>query len=161
MKCDPVPRICSPFYHEKNHHQTNHHWGRIFVGTYSPSASKSRKSKVIYVYLEPQWPVFLKVNPAKQGLFQSKQGSLGFYLYMYMWDYLKPWHADPSESWKLNQWTVYFMVDSCYVDGSFFHCSTSVFDFTHFSGQSTNLSANVRPHPPLEIRQGYWDVHGA
>ena len=30
------------------------------------------------VHLEPQWPLFLKVDPPKQGLFQSKQGSFGF-----------------------------------------------------------------------------------
>ena len=33
---------------------------------------------VINIYLEPKWPLFLKVNPPKQGLFQSKQGSFGF-----------------------------------------------------------------------------------
>ena len=27
----------------------------------------------MYVYLEPKWPLFLKINPPKQGLFQSKQ----------------------------------------------------------------------------------------
>ena len=26
----------------------------------------------IYIYLEPKWPLFLKVNPPKQCLFQSK-----------------------------------------------------------------------------------------
>ena len=29
----------------------------------------------IYTYLEPKWPLFLKVNSPRQGLFQSKQGS--------------------------------------------------------------------------------------
>ena len=29
----------------------------------------------LFVYLEPKWPLFLKVNPPKQGLFQSKQGA--------------------------------------------------------------------------------------
>ena len=28
-----------------------------------------------YIYLEPQWPLFLKVSPSKQGLFQAKQGA--------------------------------------------------------------------------------------
>ena len=28
--------------------------------------------------VEPKWPLFLKVNPTKQGLFQPKQGSFGF-----------------------------------------------------------------------------------
>ena len=32
----------------------------------------------LYNCLEPNWPVFLKVNPPKQGLFQSKEGSFGF-----------------------------------------------------------------------------------
>ena len=29
----------------------------------------------MYIYLEPKWPLFLKVKPPKQRLFQSKQGS--------------------------------------------------------------------------------------
>ena len=40
-----------------------------------------------YIYLEPTWPVFLKVNPTKQGLFQAKQGSFGFQLYIYRYIY--------------------------------------------------------------------------
>ena len=32
----------------------------------------------LYNYLKPNWPLFLKVNPPKQGIFQSKQGSFGF-----------------------------------------------------------------------------------
>ena len=32
----------------------------------------------IYIYLEPNWHLFLKVNSPKQGLFESKQGSFGF-----------------------------------------------------------------------------------
>ena len=40
---------------------------------------------ILYTYLnlEPQWPLFLKVNPPKQGLFQPKQGSFGFQEYTY------------------------------------------------------------------------------
>ena len=34
------------------------------------------------MYLEPNWPLFLKVNPPKQGPFQSKQGSFGFSVYL-------------------------------------------------------------------------------
>ena len=35
-----------------------------------------------YIYLDPKWPLFLKVNPPKEGLFQSKQlGSR----YIYPW----------------------------------------------------------------------------
>ena len=34
------------------------------------------------IYLEPKWPLFLKVNPPKQGLFQSKQGSFGFQVHL-------------------------------------------------------------------------------
>ena len=33
---------------------------------------------VRYIYLEPIWPLFLKVNPPKHRLVQSKQGSFGF-----------------------------------------------------------------------------------
>ena len=33
------------------------------------------------VYLEPKWPLLLKVNPPKQGLFQPKQGSFRFQVY--------------------------------------------------------------------------------
>ena len=40
----------------------------------------------IYMYLEPKWPLFLKVNPPKQGLFQSKPGSFGFQVYIYISD---------------------------------------------------------------------------
>ena len=32
----------------------------------------------IYIYLEPVCPLFWGLNPQKQGLFQSKQGSVGF-----------------------------------------------------------------------------------
>ena len=32
----------------------------------------------IYIYTEPQWPLLFQVNPSKQGLVQSKQGSCGF-----------------------------------------------------------------------------------
>ena len=35
----------------------------------------------IYIYLEPKWPLFLKINPTKQGLFQPKQGSFEFQVY--------------------------------------------------------------------------------
>ena len=31
-----------------------------------------------YIELEPKWPLFLKVNPPKQGSFQAKQVSFGF-----------------------------------------------------------------------------------
>ncbi len=33
---------------------------------------------LLYLFLEPKWPLFLKVNPPKQGLFQPKQGSFRF-----------------------------------------------------------------------------------
>ena len=41
----------------------------------------------IYIHLEINWPLFLKVNPPKQGLFQSKQWSFGIrgvYIYIYI-----------------------------------------------------------------------------
>ena len=34
--------------------------------------------------LEPKWPSFLKVNPSKQGIFQSKQGSFRFNVHIYI-----------------------------------------------------------------------------
>ena len=34
----------------------------------------------IYIYLEPVWGL----NPPKEGLFQSKQGSFGFQVYIYI-----------------------------------------------------------------------------
>ena len=35
------------------------------------------------MYLEPKWPLFSKVNPQKQGPFQSKQGApFGFQVYI-------------------------------------------------------------------------------
>ena len=37
--------------------------------------SRGNKSEWKLQHLEPQWPLFLKVNSPKQGLFQSKQGS--------------------------------------------------------------------------------------
>ena len=33
---------------------------------------------ITHKYLEPKWPLFLKVNPTKHGLFQPKQGSFEF-----------------------------------------------------------------------------------
>ena len=41
----------------------------------------SRYIIYIYIYLEPNWPLFLKVNPPKEGPFHSKQGSFGFQVY--------------------------------------------------------------------------------
>ena len=39
-----------------------------------------------YSYLEPKWPLFLKVNTTnKAGLVQPKQGSFGFRVYTYVW----------------------------------------------------------------------------
>ena len=54
--------------------------------------------KKICIYLEPQWLLFLKVNPSKQGLFQSKQGSFGFQVYKYnmMSSNKKQWKGWPS-----------------------------------------------------------------
>ena len=37
------------------------------------------------MYLEPKWPLFLKVNPSKQSLFKPKQGSFGFQVYIYIY----------------------------------------------------------------------------
>ena len=39
---------------------------------------KTEKTPESNDHLEPKWPLFLKVNPQKQGLFPPKQGSFGF-----------------------------------------------------------------------------------
>ena len=39
----------------------------------------------MYIYLEPVCPLFWWFNPPKQGLFQSKQGSFGFQVYIYIY----------------------------------------------------------------------------
>ena len=54
----------------------------------------------VCIYLEPKWPLFLKVNPPKQGPFQSKQGSFGFqvYIYLYLYTYVSTEYLhDPKE----------------------------------------------------------------
>ena len=55
----------------------------------------------IYIYLEPQWPLFLKVNPLKQGLVLSKQGSFGFQVYIlrifiFQWIHQTSWLINSS-----------------------------------------------------------------
>ena len=37
----------------------------------------------LHKYLEPVCPLFWWLNPSKQGLFQSKQGSFGFQVYIH------------------------------------------------------------------------------
>ena len=39
----------------------------------------------IYIHLEPICPLFLGLNPSKEGLFKSKQGSFGFQVYIYIY----------------------------------------------------------------------------
>ena len=51
-----------------------------FGATLSPRMHSSPGG--LYNYLEPKWPLFLKVNPPKQGLFQPKQGSFGSQVYI-------------------------------------------------------------------------------
>ena len=55
---------------------------------------------VYIIYLEPKWPLFLKVNPPKQSLFQSKQGSFGFQvciLFPQAWFFwLESWWYEPT-----------------------------------------------------------------
>ena len=47
-----------------------------------------------YIYLEPQWPLFLKVNPPKQGPFHSKQGApFGFQVYISTPIYSHTWYT--------------------------------------------------------------------
>ena len=55
-------------------------WGKA-MATYYPWGCEMVNGILYYwsfTYLEPKWPLFLKVNPPKQGPFQSKQGSFGF-----------------------------------------------------------------------------------
>ena len=41
--------------------------------------------EAVWAYLEPAWNLlFWWLNPPKQGLFQSKQGSFGFQVYIYI-----------------------------------------------------------------------------
>ena len=40
------------------------------------------KYQICNIYLEPDCPLFWWLNPSKQGLFQSKQGSFGFQAYI-------------------------------------------------------------------------------
>ncbi len=37
------------------------------------------------MYMKPKWPIFLKVNPRKQCLCQSKRRSFGFQVYIYIY----------------------------------------------------------------------------
>ena len=57
-----------------------------------------------YIHLEPKWPLFLQVNPPKQGLFQSKQGSVGFQantLFRHDIKIFTPGHPmGPTETWS-------------------------------------------------------------
>ena len=46
----------------------------------------------IYIHLEPICPLFLGLNPSKEGLFKSKQGSFGFQVYIYIL-YTSPSHC--------------------------------------------------------------------
>ena len=42
----------------------------------------------VYIHLEPVCPLFWGFNPPKEGLFQSKQGSFGFQVYIYICIYI-------------------------------------------------------------------------
>ena len=44
----------------------------------------------IYIYLEPVCPLFLGLNPPNEGPFHSKQGSVGFQVYIIIYIYKKP-----------------------------------------------------------------------
>ena len=45
------------------------------------------RCKRLCLYLEPVCPLFWWLNPPKQGLFQSKQGSFGFQVFIYIYIY--------------------------------------------------------------------------
>ena len=56
---------------------------KIFVGPesirwWNVLNKKTNPSVSMYIYLKPQWPLCVKVNPSKQDLFQAKKGSFGF-----------------------------------------------------------------------------------
>ena len=67
-----------PFFAYQNDEQMiqKNYIPRNFIGDFLFGATK--RTYFRSMYLEPQWPLFLKVNPPKQGPFQSKQGSFGF-----------------------------------------------------------------------------------
>ena len=52
-------------------------------------------------YPEPQWPLFLKVNPSKQGLFQAKQGSFGFQVILNSRIFLVQWKKNLTKTPKV------------------------------------------------------------
>ena len=79
----------SPWLHRGNHHplhfpsngtspkppwQTPNFYGGAALPSV-PEVSEKKMNDFIKSCLEPKWPLFLKVNLPKQGLFQSKQGS--------------------------------------------------------------------------------------
>ena len=42
----------------------------------------------VFIYLEPKWPLFLKVNPQNKALFNQNKGHLGsryIYIYVHIW----------------------------------------------------------------------------
>ena len=51
------------------------------------------------------WPLFLKVNPSKQGLLEPKEGSSGFqvYIYIYRLLFLIGVHPKSAKTWNANQ----------------------------------------------------------
>ena len=49
---------------------------------------KSIREIPLFVYLEPVCPLFCWLKPAKQGLFQSKQGSFGFQVHNFRCEFL-------------------------------------------------------------------------
>ena len=55
--------------------------------SFVPPTNPPQKKK-IHIYLEPFCPQFWWLNPPKQGLFQSKQGSVGFQVYIYIHMYI-------------------------------------------------------------------------
>ena len=55
--------------------------------------------RYIYIYLEPICPLFLGFNPPKEGPFQSKQGSFGLQVYIYIWVFPKISGKTPQNGW--------------------------------------------------------------
>ena len=72
--------------------------------TYNQAQSCKELASLMYIYLEPVCSLFWWLNPTKQGLFQSKQGSFGFQVYIYICLYIVYWFFWWPGYWK-KQWS--------------------------------------------------------
>ena len=84
----PISRVRTPVTHDFR--SVLRRVFTLFISSFPGPRKKLRlsySSDLIYIYLEPVCPLFWWLNPSKQGLFQSKQGSFGFQVYIYMFSY--------------------------------------------------------------------------